>query len=116
MAVSIFGININSTLDGLKKGLEYDVRWAAAVVAAVRHIDAKALTPELASLVQVAVQFLQEVTDEAGAIKNDLVKVLAAYALLGIGHDPMAGSRKLMQDHEAKFGKADPKKARVKNT
>ena len=84
--------------NGLKKGLAYDVDFAKRLASSVRTGN----TEELGDLAAVAEEFVKESTDEAGNVKGNLGNLVMS-AALGAGHDPFAGSRKMMQDLEAKW-------------
>ena len=84
---------------GLQKGLQYDVDFGAMLLDAFHHNNAE----ELSALMGVMQQFLHEAADERLVVKGNIGQQIITASITG--HDPFAGSRKLMQDVEAKYGK-----------
>lgn len=93
------GFNIGSLFggltDGLKKGLDYDLTFAKLEIKAFSTGNHAMQT----DLDAVRKKFVQEVADESGVLKGNIVGLL-----LG-GGDPFSGSRHLLQAVITKYGK-----------
>lgn len=81
---------------GIARGEQYACDFAKMLIYAVGH----AKPDEIATLKAVAQEWIKEAGAEVtGVVSMDVVR------LLENGGDPFAGSRKMLQDAEAKFGK-----------
>lgn len=99
----MFGANSNifsGASSGLKKGLQYDVEWAAMVRKAVKSGNKDMIE----DCIGVMDKFLSEVADERLVVKDSAVNALIGSAL-GLSHDPFAGSRELVHAMERRWGK-----------